>query len=868
MKVSLNWIKEYADVTLPVDELVQKIGAQLGAVDEVIDLGKKYQGIVIAKVVSCQKHPNADKLSVCRIDDGGVAANIQRDEDGLVEVVCGAPNVRDGMFVAWLPPGTTVPSTYDKDPLVLEAREIRGVVSNGMLASPRELALSDMHDGILEIDNVQTGQKIDEAVSPDDHVAALSNIAFNDAVKPGDDFAAVFGLGDYIIDIENKMFTHRPDLFGQLGVAREIAGITGQKFTSPKWYLGEKTASEDHDQSKLLIRNELPELVPRFMAQVIEGVVVKQSSVQLQSYLARVGIRPINNIVDITNFVMLLTGQPLHAYDFDKVKALSPGSAAQLVIRFPKPREKIRLLNGKEIEPHAKAIMIATDNALLGIGGVMGGADTEVDETTKNIILECASFDMYSIRRTAMEQGLFTDAVTRFTKGQSPLQNDRVLARATSDIICEGGGIPAGGMYDDSHLDGNVTSRSMIFAPVTITPSFINKRLGLKLETEVIERLLQSVEFKTTNREGDIIIESPFWRTDIEIPEDIVEEVGRLYGYDHLPLELPRRDITPAPLNGYLQLKAHIQSTLSAAGANELLTYSFVHGKLFDKVGQDKQQAFQLANALSPDLQYYRLSLTPSLLEKVHPNIKAGQDEFALFEISKLHMRGQNDPNEPKVPLEDTHVAFIFSAGDKTAANKYGGAAYYQARKYLSMLSLENGVVLVPAIGYDFQDDAWGQQMIAPYEPKRSAILVKEGLAWGVVGEFKKSVHDALKLPEYTAGFEIGVDILNSLKNAYTHVPRFPKVEQDISLKVPSELLYGELYNFIHQQIETLKPANTLAIIDPLDIFQRLDDAHHKQISFHLTIAAYDRTLTAEVVNELLDKAAEATKIKFGAERL
>src|SRR5690349_18413249 len=196
MKVSVNWLRQFTDIDISIDELVEKIGAQLGAVEEVIDLGKKYQGIIIAKVVSCEKHPNADKLSVCWIDDGGLATGVERNEHGLIRVVCGAPNVREGLSVVWLPPGVTVPASYDKDPFVLEARELRGVVSNGMLASASELAIGDDHNGIVEVEM---------------------------EVVPGSSFAEVYQLNDYIIDIENKMFTHRPDCFGILGVAREVA---------------------------------------------------------------------------------------------------------------------------------------------------------------------------------------------------------------------------------------------------------------------------------------------------------------------------------------------------------------------------------------------------------------------------------------------------------------------------------------------------------------------------------------------------------------------------------------------------------------------------------------------------------------------
>ncbi len=440
MKISLNIIRQYLDFELPpTDQLLEKIGAQLGAVDQVEDLTKKYQGIIIAKVIDCQKIANTEHLNLCKIDDGQAAKDIQRDEQGHVQVVCGAPNVRAGMMVAWLPPGTTVPSSYKTDaPLILTAREIQGQTSHGMLASPKELALGDSHEGLLELDVITISHRVKQGeVSP---VEALHNYIEEPNIKPGDDFAKAYQLDDHIIEIENKMFTHRPDCFGQLGIAREIAGILDKPFKSPSIYKLPKTGTSEN--SDLTVNNEVPDLVPRFIAQVFDNLTVGPSPVWLQTYLHRLDVRPINNVVDATNYFMLLTGQPLHAYDYDKVKQLSSGDKAVIVVRNPKPNEKIKLLSGKEVEPQADAIVIATDKKLIGLGGVMGGSETEVDDNTKRIILECANFDMNSVRRTSMINGLFTDAVTRFTKGQRPLQNDCVICWTSGQIVCDSNATP------------------------------------------------------------------------------------------------------------------------------------------------------------------------------------------------------------------------------------------------------------------------------------------------------------------------------------------------------------------------------------------------------------------------------------------
>lgn len=855
MKVSLNSIRGVnqrygcADDIAPngVDDLVEKIGAQLGAVEAVIDVGAKYKDVLVVKVVSCGDHPDADRLHVCKVDDGHKTQGVERDEQGLVTVVCGAPNVRAGMLAAWLPPGSTVPDSVGKEPFVLEARPLRGVVSNGMLASPRELALGDLHEGILEVDV---------------------------SVEPGTLFADAYDLtDDYVIDIENKMFTHRPDCFGFLGVSRELAGIQHMPFKSPAWYqLNPEFPEVETEELKLEVQNELPDLVPRFTAITMRGVKVGPSPVWCQVELAKAGIRSINNIVDYTNFFMLETGQPLHAYDYDKVRAQDPNAEhATIVVRRPKQGEELTLLGGKTIEPREDAVMIATRDRAIGLGGVMGGADTEVDESTTNIILECANFDMYSVRRTAMHHGLFTDAVTRFTKGQSPLQNLAVLAKIVDEIRKFAGGKVACHVIDDKHLTQTMIDTNSVHGPITVETAFINTRLGLTLSYEEIAALLTNVECSVHDVPEGLCVQAPFWRTDIAIPEDIVEEVGRLYGYDRLPLKLPVRDLTPTRPDPLLTFKAEVRSVLAAAGANELLTYSFVHGNLLDKVGQDRAQAFQIANALSPDLQYYRLSLTPGLLEKVHPNIRAGHPVFALFELGKVHHVALYEDDLPK---EFERIALVFAAEPKTAASQFSGAAYYQARKYADLLLNHFGAaddirwqslneVTIPS------DHQLIEQMTKPFEPGRSAVLMKGDLIVGVVGEYRANVRRALKLPGFTAGFELFHSLLQAGKGTqYTPLPRFPRIEQDICLKVPAVTTYAAVYGFTKDVLLEAQPKHTVAQLSPVDIYQREDDSEHKQITLRVSLASFERTLTDEEINKLLDHIAEAAMAELHAERI
>lgn len=806
-----------------IDALVEKIGAQLGAVEEVIDLSKKYEGILVAKVVSSVKHPNADKLSVCLVDDAKAAKGVKRDAKGLVEVICGAPNVAEGQLVVWLPPGVTVPSTVGKDPLVLESREIRGVVSSGMIASAKELDLGDDHSGILVLEP---------------------------PAKPGRRFAEVAGLDDFVIDIENKMFTHRPDLFGLIGIARELAGIQGHVFKSPSWYKEKPTLPSANGPAthKLMIKNSLPKLVPRFTAVVLKDVKVGPSPLWLLARLTSAGIKPVNNIVDILNFMTYATAQPVHAYDYDKL-------AGSLEVRAGKAGEKLELLGGKVIELKSTDIVIASGGKAVGLGGIMGGLETSVSAETRNIVIECANFNMNAIRRSTFEHGLFTDAATRFTKNQSPRQNLTVTVRLIEEVKKVAGGRLAGPVIDDKHFQSKDIK-------VQLTAGFINERLGLELSPARIKRLLENVEFGVSTTGSKLSVTVPFWRTDIAIAEDIVEEVGRLYGYDHLPIELPTRDLTPAGLNPMLELKARLREILSAAGANEVLTYSFVHGSLMEKVGQDASRAFHVKNALSPDLQYYRLSLAPSLLEKVHPNIKLGFDKFVLFELGQAFSK--DNLGQDGLPLPKHRLALV---GTKAKASKDDGAAYYAAKKQLDNLLRELGV---SDVSYEPVKD--GQNKTGTYyEPGRSSNITVNGKQIGLVGEYRPSVAASLKLPEFCSGFEVHTDELLEFMSPSIYQPlnRFPETIQDISVRLPAPTSYAEIANFMDRQLVGASVEHGYRTqIELIDIFQRPGDKTHRQVTLRISLEHPERTLTTDEVNRLLDKIAAAAKDEIKAERI
>lgn len=830
MKVNLNIVEKLVGFELPpVNELTARVNAQLGGVEEIINIGERYEGARIVRVVSAEKHPDADRLSVCLIDDGGVVEDVERNGDGLVQVVCGAPNVHSDMWAVWLPPKTTVPASFDEaEPFVLDARPLRGVLSQGMLAAGDELALNDDHDGIVEI----TTNDIPNGVE----------------LKAGASFAETFGLTGYILDIENKMFTHRPDCFGQLGVAREIAGIFGQRFTSPDWYRSLQNFGDGDGSLELTVENQAVDKVPRFMAVAITGVEVKPSPLWLQCQLVAMGGKPINNIVDATNYVMLMTAQPTHAYDYDKLRGRKLGA------RMADDGEKITLLNGKEYALTTDDVVIADGEGVIGLAGIMGGADSEVTDDTKNVVLECATFDMYALRRSSMRHGLFTDALTRFNKGQSPLQNAAVLKELTRLI----GGEQASEVFDIGLSDECIMNDGVHRVDLQcISNSFINDRLGTNFSNDEIAEILRRTEFMIEVDERGCDVFSPFWRTDIDEPEDIVEEVGRLYGFDKLPRELPIRSIKPAPKNQRRELKNVIRQSLSRAGANEVLTYSFVHENILKRAEQDVSEAYKLSNALSPDLQYYRLTVLPSLLDKVHMNIKAGHDEFALFEMGKGHIK-MHGLGEDGLPGASNFTDIVY------AAKKPGeGAPFYKVRRLVEHLAYDLGAELV----FKPIEKELDLPVTAPFDQARSALVETiDGTFVGMVGELKQSVINNFKLPGYVAAATLDTAGLEKLyrnrRSNYQPLSRYPSIWQDISLKVPSDISYSKIYDCA-AAVDTKDISVRIA---PVTIYQPENDNSTKTITLRLTFTNMQRTLSDKDVAPILEAISQQAKIQCHAE--
>lgn len=807
MRISLNWLKKYVDTSKVTDaELVRLIGARLVEVEEVIDETHKYDNIYVVKVESAEHIPDTH-LSLCKINVGDKwdLPKVEYDENGLVQVMCGAPNVRAGMLAAWIAPGAVVPASVHEDaPFVIGKRKMLSKYdSYGMLAGADELDFGDDHSGIVEIDP--------------------------EMAKAGDLLAEVFELNDTVLDIENKSLTHRPDCFGLIGFAREVAGIIWRAGPaakdSPKIFdkqnilgvppLASPTRDIDSGDSrseKSLKKNiAATPLLPitiadsaicsRYTAIVLEkhGEMKKKYLTWQDTVLSKAGMRPIDPIVDATNYLMLLTGQPLHAFDYDKFVKVGGSDEPRIIVRLAREGEKLELLDGKEIVLHCNDIVVTSNDIPVALAGAMGGANTEIDENTRKVIIEAATFSLYNLRKTQMAHGIFSEAITRFTKGQPPYQTMAV-------------GLECAEMLSSGFKVVEVADEYPEPSPeiiVKVKLEEINGLLGTNYDEDLIVKTLTNVGFEVKNGK-DLAVKVPEWRTDIHIKEDIIEEVGRLLGYDNITPVLPKHG-TAEP-NKMWELKRATREVLSKFGANEVLTYSFVSGRLLEQAGLEPKNSYRIVNSISPELQYVRQSLVPSLLDKAHMNQKIPVDKFALFEMNKVYQKTWGMDDE-KVPVEKMRLGLVL------AERKTTGAAYYAAKKFADEYLKANNIVAgyVPLTAKDAE--------ALPFESKRAAGIMVDGERIGVVGEFKNSVKRNFKLEDYCAGFELDLDaVLMKKQNKTVNTDFVVKNKEDVTVTT------DENYAKVLEKVTKEHPG---AQISPVGIYKP-EGAEARNITFHI----------------------------------
>ena len=840
MIISVNWLKKYLGVDFDIQTLAERIGTRLVEIESIEDLAPKYKGAVIVRVVDCVDHPDSDHMHVCCIDDGGVVNDVERDDRKLVQVVCGAPNVRAGMLAVWLPPKSVVPESYGtNDEFLLGSRKLRGVMSHGMLASPRELGLWNEHNGIFEVTgDAKAGQKLSEYLA----------------------------LDDYLLEVENKSLTHRPDCFGVIGFAREVAAIFDSQLKTPDWFNNlDGVVSVDGADAKPSVTIADGDLCARYECVALANV---DSSKQLpdimRSLVGRVGANSISAPVDITNYLMFESGQPLHAFDLDKVIAISPTGAADIVVRAAQKGEKLELLDGRTIELDPADIVVAAgtikNSVPIALAGAMGGMATEITPDTKRVLLESATFDLYHLRGTQFRHGIFSEAITRFTKGQPADLARPVLLQAVQMMRQYAGATVVSDIASDSAGKSEPTKFDIPVECFTaVLGQYNDNGQGVDYSSELIVETLQNLQYGAVKASKNRIqAVAPWWRTDLHIDEDVIEDLGRVTGFDNILPVSPLRKYVAAPYDPLYEKQNLLRERLKEAGGNEVITYSFIHGDLLDGVHDDKTAAYRIVNAISPGLQYYRRDLLPNLIERTRDNLRAGYNNFMLFEIGKVHRRGYMDQDEPDLPAEFPEVSGVVT--DKA---KHLDSAYYTA-KYVVSYMLGH---LADEIVYTRLDNGNLDSSTNVFEPQRSAVLtMANGDYVGVVGELKADVLSRYKLPVFTAGFSLMIDaLLNELGQVvqYTPVLRYQGTSRDITYQVDKDTTYAKVYDLTGKVLDDKAGDSIVVTVASKDIYDIGDNL--RNITLHIEFHDRGATINSKYVNKIMDRLAKQAANELNA---
>ena len=797
MRVPLSWLSEYVDLRIDARELAHRLtvaGAEVSAIEE----AGSWDGIVIARVEKVEPHPNADRLVLATVDIG----------DGTdAEVVCGAPNLQEGQKVAYAGIGTSLIDGYEGKPFVLKKAKIRGVESNGMICSEKELGLSENHTGILVLpEDSVVGQPLSSAV------------------------------GDTILDVE--VTANRADWLSIIGIAREVAALTDQRWRDPslQYTEGKKLASK---MARVEIADK--DLCPRYIGAVIEGVKVGESPPWMQERLIAAGMRPINNIVDITNYVMLEVGQPLHAFDYDKVRG------KKIVVRRAERGEKIKLLDGSKHRLTQDMLLICDGEGPTAVAGVMGGGDSEVSARTTTILLEAANFSGPSVRRTSQALKIRTDASTRFEKGLSRQLPAVGAARAVKLMTEICGGRPAQGLIDV--FPGTEKDRR-----VTLTMERLERVLGLEVPNGEVRRILTSLGFTCRWLPPDrFIVKVPYWRTDVSIADDVIEEIARIYGYDQLPTsrlkgEVP--DYVPVPI---LDLRERVRDAAAAAGLQEVITYSMTELEPMEHVLGPEELAMnpplRLANPLSRQYEWARTTLRHSVLQALAGNLRGSQDRIGLFEVDRVYL-----PRVAELPEEREMLCAVIAgrAPDRWGSPTGDLPGFYDARAIL------DSVLDALKVKGEYKESV----DFALLPGRSSEVFVGEDRA-GCLGEVHPRVLGQLGIDVPVAILELDIGaLLPHVPEGIHHQPvsPFPAVEEDLAVTVDEAVLAGNVAAAIESS--------------PLVVSARVFDVYtgeqiprgRKSLAFAVTYQAPDRTLSDGDVAKQRGRIVERLKHEFNAE--
>ena len=795
MNVTLNWLKTYIDFEFSPSELADRLTMLGVEVESVKQLGADLEGVIVGSVTSIRPHPNADKLVLCQVDTGGTEE---------LQIVCGAPNVREGMLAPVATIGATLPVG-----LTIKRAKLRGETSEGMLCSEKELGLSDDAAGLMELPT-------------DTHLGILLSEAL--------------GLDDVVFELE--ITPNRPDCLSLIGVAREIRAETGNPLKLPTVNLKESSTNAGDSTSVTI---NAPDLCPRYAARVIQGVKVAESPAWLQQRLESVGIGMINNIVDVTNFVLMEYGQPLHAFDYDKL------TENRIVVRRATDGEQITTLDEVERELTPDMLVIADAEKPVALAGIMGGYDSEITETTCDVLLESAYFNPSSVRATAKALGISTEASYRFERGADPGVVLAALDRA-AQLIAE----LAGGTVCEGTVD--VYPGQQPLTQIQFRPERVNFVLGTKLEAAEMVQILNRLGFDVDTTEEAYQVVVPTFRSDITREIDLIEEIARVHGYDNIPTTLPKGDIpVPAP-NSKTEVRRCIKHFFLAAGMMEAVNYSFCDPNCFDKIrlnaNDPLRNTLQLRNPLSPEMSVLRTTLTPSLLENAQHNRNHQIDSIALFETGSVFVH-DGEEKEPE------RVAGVLAGqiGEGVYSDPYRPPDFFDIKGLVEGMLEACGVV----------DWTLQKTDVPTFHPGRNAEVLMGDKRIGVFGEAHPEVLENYDLPYKAYLFEFD---LEGLADAATFVKRFepisiyPKVARDLAIVVDKAVLSDMPTELIYTT-----GGDAVDSVRLFDVYEGEQVAEGKKsLAYTITYHSATETLTDKTVNALHDKVVKRLNRELGAE--
>ena len=796
MKIPISWLKEYVDVALPAKELAHRLTMAGLETGEVEVIGEQWENISVGLVVKAEQHPNADRLKLATVDLG-----IDR-----ITVVCGGPNLAEGQKIAFAGLGARLINPQSGKLETLKAASIRGVVSQGMVCSERELGLGEDHDGILVLDD-------DAPVG-----APLAEY-----------------LGDAVLNTE--VTPNRPDWLSMLGVAYEVAALSGSGVREPDVSYPEVEPAIEQEV-KVFIDD--PDLAPRYTASLIKGVKVEPSPQWLQDRLIKAGQRPINNLVDITNYVMLEYGQPLHAFDFD---TLGEGI---IRVRRANAEEALTSIDGEQRKLTADMLAIADAEKAVAIAGVMGGTETEVTQKTRNVLLESANFNPTSIRRTAAALQMRTEASYRFERGLNPELAPVALRRATRLIQQIAGGQASKGIADA--YPGKADS-----AAVRFSLDRVEKVLGVRFSLDDTERVLGSLGFTFQVKGQDVLeVEPPYWRSDISIEDDLVEELARTTGYDAIPTTFLGTSIPQHHRQPERELRERAKDLLVEAGLQEVISYAVTSHATLDKAeALGEVEPLTLRNPMSPEQQYLRTSLRGSLLSTLEMNQRHGQQSIRLFEVGRVYL-----PDSDGLP-EEREFAVGVVWGDRTPlswTSQDGKVDFFDAK----------GVVQALMSGLDVREEYTAAQDPLLH-PGRTASIIVAGEQVGVVGEVKPEIQEGFGISAgAVAMFEVDLAKLLPLLPqdmfSFAPLPRFPGSYRDLALVVDSNVPAAKLESLIEQH-------NLVDTVTIFDVYTGKGVPEGKQsIAVRINFQSKRQTLTAEAVSAAQEQIMRRLAEETGAE--